>query len=77
MTNLFNTFGMEEREGNADECVYKKSQENLSGGERKENELDLGRESWSDTCLLCDFQAQVWVDQIELTESFSFSMISL
>lgn len=37
MTNLLNTLGMGEREGNADEWVYKKPQENLSGGERKEN----------------------------------------
>lgn len=50
---------MEERKDNADECVYKKSQEKLSGGERKENELDFGRESWPDTYKLCDFQAQV------------------
>lgn len=37
MTNLLNTLGMGEREGNVDKCVSKKSQENLSGGEGKEN----------------------------------------
>lgn len=77
MNNLLNTYSVRERKGNADEClcvcvyvsvwVYEKSQENLRGGERKENKLNFGREHWPCYLQVVWLWGSCFSDHIELS----------